>query len=97
MGKFYKNLPGDIDGAVGSEFYSRIATDVDIPSSDVQKHLLPMSDFFKGMQNDINHYVTRDRLSNASFKQKLDPIVENIFRCQDPLELVFEDISSFDA
>ena len=42
------------------------------------------------MQTDINHYVTKDRINDASFKQKLDPI-------SNPLELVFEDISTFDA
>ena len=48
------------------------------------------------MQTDINHYVTKDRISN-SFRQKLDPISKNILRGQNPLELVFEDISTFDA
>ena len=42
-------------------------------------------------------YITRDRLNNASFRQKLDPIVKNIFRRQNPLELVFKDISTFHA
>ena len=55
------------------------------------------SDFAKSIQTDINHYVTRDRINNASFKQKLDPISRNILRRQNPLELVFEDISTFDA
>ena len=49
------------------------------------------------MQNDINHYVTRDRTNNASFKQKLDAIGKNVLRRQNPLELVSEDISTFDA
>ena len=49
------------------------------------------------MQDDINHYVTRDRLNNASFRQGLDLISKNILRCQSPLELLFEDISTFDA
>ena len=95
--KFYRNLAGNVDGAVGSDFYSRIANDVDIPSSSVQKYLLATSDFRKGMQNGINHYVTRDTLNNASFRQKLDPIAQNIFRRQNPLKLVFQDISTFDA
>ena len=55
------------------------------------------SDFAKGMQDDINLYVTCDRLNNASFRQKLDPIAKNIFRRQNPLELVFKDISTFDV
>ena len=42
-------------------------------------------------------YVTQDRLNNASFRQKLDPISKNIFKRQNPIELVFKDISTFDA
>ena len=49
------------------------------------------------MQNNINHYETRDRINNASFRQKLDPIDKNILRRQNPLELVIKDISTFDA
>ena len=49
------------------------------------------------MQDDINMYVTRDRLNNGSFREKLDPIAKNIFRRQNPLELVFKDISTFDG
>ena len=56
-----------------------------------------MSDFAKGMQTDINNYATRDRTNNASFSQKLDPMKKNILRRQNPLELVFEDISTFSA
>ena len=41
--------------------------------------------------------MTRDRINNASFRQKLDPISKNILRSQNPVELVFEDISTFDA
>ena len=55
------------------------------------------SDFAKGIQTDINHYVTRDRINNASFRQKLDPISKNILRRQNLIELVFEDISTFDV
>ena len=56
-----------------------------------------MSDFAKSIQADINHYVTRYRINEASFRQKLDPISKNILRRQNPLELLFEDISTFDA
>ena len=63
----------------------------------MQKYILATSDFSKGMQSNINHYVTKDRINNASFQQKLDRISRNILRRQNPLELVFEDISTFDA
>ena len=72
-------------------------TITDIPLEDVQKYLLATSDFAKGMQSDNNLYVTRDRLINASFRQKPDPISKNIFGRQNPLELVFQDISTFDT
>ena len=55
------------------------------------------SDLAKGIQDDINLYVTLDRLNNASFRQKVDPISKNIFRRQNPLEFIFQDISTFDA
>ena len=41
--------------------------------------------------------VTRDRINDVSFRQKLDLISKNILKGQNPLELVFEDISAFDA
>ena len=69
----------------------------EISSEDVQNYLLATSDFAKGKQDGINLYVTRDRLNNASFRQKLESIAKNIYRRQNPLELVFKDIVTFDA
>ena len=97
VGRFYRDLAKNVDSAASSDFYGPIANDADIPSDDIQKYLLATTDFAKGMQNDINHYVTHERLNNASFRQKLDPISKNIFGRQNPLELVFQDISKFDA
>ena len=93
VGNFYRNLADNIDDT--SDFFSRITADADIPREDVQKYILATSDFAKSIQTDINHYVTRDRINNASFRQRLDPISKNILRRQNPLELVFEDISTF--
>ena len=95
VGSFYRNLADRID--TDSDFYSKIANDANIPKEDVQKYLLATSDFTKSMQTDINHYVTKDRINDASFRQKLVPISKNILRRQNPLELVFEDIPTFDA
>ena len=75
----------------------QIAVDYDTPSADIQKNMLTTSNFAKGMQADMNHYVANDRINNANFRQKLDPISKNILRRHSPLELVFEDISTFDA
>ena len=41
--------------------------------------------------------MTRDHINNTTFRQKLDPIRKNILRRQNLLELVFEDVSTFDA
>ena len=79
MGKFYRNLAQDIASSVNRDFYGKIAIDEKIRSEDVQKYLLATRDFPKGMQGDVNLYVTRDRFNNASFRQKLDRIAKNIF------------------
>ena len=90
-------MADNVDTFLGSEFYVRITNNADIPSEDVEKYILATIDFAKGVQTDINHYVTKDKINNASFRQKLDPIGKNILRRQNPLELVFEDVSTFDA
>ena len=95
VGSFYRHLADNVENS--SDFYSRITANADIPREDVQKYILATSDFAKSIQTDINHYVTRDRINDASFRQRLDPISKNILRRQNPLELVFEDISTFDA
>ena len=97
VGSFYRNLADNVDNFLGSDFCGQIANDYNIPSEDIQKYVLVTSDFAKGMQTDINHYMTKDRIDSASFRQKLDLISKNILRRQNPLELVFKDISTFDA
>ena len=78
VGSFYRNLADNVDNFLGSDFYSWIAADSDMPKEDVQKYILATSDFAKSIQTDINHDVTRDRINDASFSQKLDPISKNI-------------------
>ena len=97
VGNFYRNLVDNVDNVLGSDFYGRIASDYNIPTEDVQKYILATCEFAKGMQNDINHYVTRDRINTASFRRKLYSVSKNILRQQNPLELLFENISTFDA
>ena len=64
--RFYRDLADNVDSAVRSDFYGRIANDVDIPLDEVQKYLLATSDFAKWMQDDINLYVTRDRFNKLA-------------------------------
>ena len=87
----------NVDNFTGCDIYGRIANDSNILSQGIQKYVLAASDFTKRVQTEINHYVTRDRINNASLQQKLDPISKNILRRQNPLNLVFEDISTFDV
>ena len=97
IGSFYRNLAHNVNNFIGSDFYGIIANDSNIPSEDVQKYILAACDLANGIQTDINHYVTRDRISNSIFRQKLDPISKNILRIQKPWEPVFVDVSTFDA
>ena len=97
VGSFYRNLADNVDNFVGSDFYSWIATDSDILTEDVQKYISATSDFTKSIQTDINHYVIRDRINDTRSRQKLDLISKNILTRKNPPELVFEDISTFDA
>ena len=90
-------MADNIDNFTGSDFYSRITADAHLPKEDVQKYILATSGFAKSIQTGINYYVTRDRINDSSFRQKLDPISNNVLRRQNPLELVFEDISTFDV
>lgn len=78
VGKFYRDLADNVDTFLGLDFYGRI-------TNDAEKYLLTTSDFSTGMQDDINHYVTRDRINNASFRQTLDPTAKNILSRQKPL------------
>ena len=90
--KFYRNLADSVEIFLRSDFYGRIANDADRPSQDVKKCLFATSDFSKGMQDNSNHCVTRDRIKakireklDKNFRQKLDPIAKNILRSQNPL------------
>ena len=85
MVAFIGILANNVDNFIGSDFYRRIANDSNIPSEDAQNYTLATSDFTKGIKTDINHYMTRDRTNNASFRQKLDPLSKNILRRENPL------------
>ena len=94
---FYRNLADNVNNFIGPDFYERIANNSNIPPEDVEKYILATSDFAKGIQTDINHYVTWDTINNTSFRQKLEEISEKIVRRENTLELVFFDICTFGA
>ena len=76
VGNLYRNLADNVD--TSSDFFAQISDDANIPLEDVEKYLLVTSNFVTSIQTDINHYVTRNRINNASFRQKLDLISKNI-------------------
>ena len=76
------NIAQNIGNSVGSKFNRNIAADKSIPSNDVGKYLLAISDFRKGIQDEIKLYVMRDRLNNASFRQESSTQYRKFF-CKD--------------
>ena len=67
------------------------------PKKDIKYFLLATSDFGQEIQRPIDLYVTQDRLNEASFRRKLDLILKNIIRNHNLIELLFKDISTFNA
>ena len=89
VGKFYRNIADNVDNFLGSDFYSRISKDYDIHNDDLQKYILATPGFAKSVQADINHYVTRDRINGASFREKLDPISKKYYTKAEPYGVSF--------
>ena len=63
----------------------------------VKKFLLATSDFGEEIQRELDLYVTNDRLNEASFRRRLNPISKVIIRNKNPIELLFNDVKHFDA
>ena len=61
------------------------------------EYLFTTSVFGNKVQGEIDLYVTNNRLNEASFRRKLDPISKNIMKNQNPIELLFKDVKHFDA
>ena len=59
--------------------------------------LLGTSDYVRGIQSDIDLYVTRGRHNQVIFLGKLDPIEKSVWRTENPLALLVKDIANFDA
>lgn len=93
---FSKNWLENVhSSSLSSDFWRKIISEA--PSQDVKDYLLATSEYEKQIQEDIDLYITRDRLKEASFRRKLDRIAKYVIRKQNPIELVFKDISTFDA
>lgn len=92
---FYRDWLDGIDFSDLTNFQQKVVSET--PWEDVKNFLIATSQFGEEIQGEIDLYVTNNRLNEASFRRKLDPIAKNIIRNQNPLELVFQDISTFDA
>ena len=56
-----------------------------------------MSEFGQEVQGEIDLYVTNNRLNEASFRRKFDPILKIVIKNQNPIELLFKDLKHFDT
>ena len=59
--------------------------------------MLGTSNYAEEIQSDIDLYVTKGKHNEASFRRKLDPIEKNVWRTENPLALLFKDVSNSDA
>ena len=81
--------------------------DVDLPNKtlaegqpltdDIKNFFLGTSNYARGIQSDIDLYVTRGRHNQESCQRKLDPIEKSVWRTENPLALLLKDVANFDA
>ena len=91
----YKGFLDGTDFSLDNDFQQQV---VNNPlSEDVKKFLLVTSDFGEEIQGELDLCVTNNRLNEASFRRRLDPISKNIIRNKNPIELLFKDVKHFDA
>ena len=87
---FYRVWIDGIDFSLDTDFQGNIVSQA--PIEDVKIFLLATREFGEENQAEIDLYVTNDRLGEASFRRKLDPMSKSIIRNQNPVMLVFKDI-----
>ena len=75
---FYKSCAEEKNGVMDSDFQRKIISEA--LNEDVRSYLLATTEFGQEIQFDIDFYITRDKLNQASFRRKLDPIAKNIIR-----------------
>ena len=94
---FYKDRANDVDVDLPFTIANKILADGQPLTDDIKNFLLGTSDCARGIQSDIDLYVTRGRHNQASFCHKLDPIEKSIWRTENTLALLFKDVANFDA
>ena len=94
---FYKDRINDVDVDLPSTVANKILAEGQPLTDDFKNFLLGPSDYARSIQSEIDLYVTRGRHNQASFRCKLDPIEESVWRTENPLALLFKDVANFDA
>ena len=61
-----------------------------------KKVLLATSNFGEEIQGELDLYVTNNRLNEASFRRRLDPISKSIIRNKNPTEFLLQNVKHFD-
>ena len=74
-----------------------VATEGQPLTDDVQNFLLGTNEYANDIQSDIDLFVTRGRINEASIRHKLDPIEKSVRRTENPLALLFKDVATFDT
>ena len=93
---FYRDRANDVDVDLPSTVANKMLVEGQPLTDDIKNFLLGTSDYARGIQSDINLYVTRGRHNQTSFRHKLDPIEKSVWRTENPLALLFKDVANFD-
>ena len=94
---FYKDRANDVGVDLPSTIASKILVEGQPLTDDIKSFLLGTSDYARGIQSDIELYVTRGRHNQGSFRYKLDPIEKSVWRTENLLALLLKDVANFDV
>ena len=75
---FYKDFLDGIDFFQDNDFQQQLVNN--LLSEVVKKFLLATSDFGEEIQRELDLYVTNDRLNEASFRRRLNPISKKYYK-----------------
>ena len=92
---FYKDFLDGIDFSQDNDFQQQLVTNP--LSEDVKKFLLVIRNFGEERQGELDLYVTNNRLNEASFRRRLDPISKSIITNKNPIEVLLKDVKHFDV
>ena len=94
---FYNDRANDVDVDLPSTVANKILAEGQPLTDDIKNFLLGTGNYARGIQSDIDLYVTRGRHNQGCFCRKLDPIEKSVWRTENPLALLLKDIANFDA